>query len=189
MSSAAGKFDTKRFGAVAMLAVLLLGGIIWIAWASLAVATIEDRLVQQEQQLDALATRTRGLTAGQDGETEASYDVYFPGDTQAIAGAAVQRTVDDIVEKAGGRVIESQILPVPPDEDTANRIDLRATFEADIGSLQEALYDIETHLPMMMVRTMSVRSFISGGRRGKNDENPQLQIALVISGFWNAEQP
>ncbi|WP_436636910.1 type II secretion system protein GspM [Microbaculum sp. FT89] len=187
--STAATFDRKRFGAVALFAVLLLAGLIWIGWASLAVSTIGEQLTQQEAQLDALATRTRSLTAGVGGEGNAQIAVYFPGDTQAIAAAAVQRTVDEIVEKAGGRVVESQILPVQPDEETANRIDLRASFEADIDALQKALYDIETHLPMMMVKSMSVRSFVQAGRRDADEKNPILQVALVVSGFWTAEQP
>jgi hypothetical protein len=188
-SKAAGaNFDTKRFAAVALFAVLLLAGILWVVWASVAASTIDAQLTQQQGQLDALATRTRNLTASAGGEA-AGFDVYFPGGTQAIAGAAMQRTVADVVEKAGGRVVESQILPVQPGEDIANRIDLKASFEADIDALQKALYDIETHLPMMMVRSMSVRSFVSAGRRDADEKNPILQIALTISGFWTAEQP
>lgn len=186
--TAGANFDTRRFAAVALFAVLLLAGILWIVWASVAVSTIDAQLTQQQGQLDALATRTRNLTANANGEAT-GFDVYFPGGTQAIAGAAMQDTVADVVEKAGGRVVESQILPVETSEDVANRIDLKATFEADIDALQKALYDIETHLPMMMVRSMSVRSFVSVGRRDSDEKNPVLQVALTISGFWTAERP
>ncbi len=188
MSAAAANFDRKRFGAVALFAVLLLGGVIWIAWASLAVSTVGERLAQQREQLDALATRTRSLGAGAANAGGEAFQVYFPGETQAIAAAVVQRTVDDIVGKAGGRVVESQILPVQPGEETANRIDLRASFEADIDALQKALYEIETHLPMMIVRSMSARSFVTAGRADAEEKNPVLQVALVVSGFWEAEQ-
>jgi Type II secretion system (T2SS), protein M subtype b len=189
MTSVAENFDMKRFGAVALAAVLLLAGVIWIAWASLAVSTVGDQLAQEQQQLDALATRTRNLGANSGGGEGATFDVYFPGGTEAIAAAAVQRTVDDIVEKAGGRVVESQILPVEATEEPANRIDLRASFESDINALQKALYDIETHLPMMVVRSMSVRSFVSPGRGNADEKNPVLQVTLVITGFWTAGQP
>lgn len=183
-----GKFDTRRFAAVALLAVLLLGSLIWIGWASLAVSAVGEQAVQQRGQLDALIERSRDLTDKVAEGRAVGLDVYFPGDTQAIAGASVQRVVDGIVDKAGGRVVESQILPVDEAGESANRIDLKATFEADIKALQAALFDIETHLPIMMVRSMSVRSFVTRGSGVTDEENPVLQVALVISGYWKAEE-
>jgi|GEM_PF-2163562 len=186
--SAGANFDTKRFAAVALAAVLLVGGILWIAWGWVAASTLRDEVAQQQAQLDALATRTRNLTADAGG-ADRGFDVYFPGDTQAIAGAAMQRTVAELIEKAGGKIVESQVLPVRPDEDEANRIDLRVSFDADINALQKALYDIETHVPVMMIRSMAARSFVGSGRRGANAKNPTLQNTLTVSGFWTADQP
>ncbi|MEJ8574478.1 type II secretion system protein GspM [Microbaculum marinum] len=182
-------FDSRRFAAVAVLAVLLLAGIIWIVWATLAIGAIEERTEQQRAQLETLSERTRELFAsgGADGP-ETKISVYFAGDTPAIAAAAVQRTVDEIVDDAGGRVVESQILPVEQGADPAHRIDLRASFEADIDAFQAALYNIETHLPMMMIRSMSARSFTGRGAGNAEDENPTLQISLVVSGFWAADE-
>jgi len=188
MSSAGAMFDTKRFAAVAIVAVLLLAGLIWIGWASLAVSAIQDRTAQQRDQLSSLVQRSQGLGGeGGDRPGDQGISVYFRGETPAIAAAAVQQTVDGIVDDAGGRVVESQILPVDQAEDSAHRIDLRASFEADIEALQAALYDIETHLPMMMIRSMSVRSFVSRGSGEPDEENPILQISLVVSGYWTSE--
>ena len=189
MSGSASVFDTKRFAAVAVLAVLLLSGLIWIGWATLAIGAIEDQTTQQRAQLESLAARSRGLISGEvGGEVVNKISVYFEGETPAIAAADVQRTVDEIVEKAGGRVVESQILPVEQGEDPAHRIDLRASFEADIDAFQEALYNIETHLPMMMVKSLSARSFVTRGSGEPDEENPVLQISLVVSGFWTAQE-
>lgn len=187
MSSA--MFDTKRFAAVAIVAVLLLAGLIWIGWASLAVSAIQDRTEQQRDQLSSLIERSKGLVGGDSDNAggDNGISVYFSGNTPAIAAAAVQHTVDNIVDDAGGRVVESQILPVDQNEDDAHRIDLRASFEADIDALQAALYDIETHLPMMMIRSMSARSFVSRGSGEPDEEDPILQITLVVSGYWTSE--
>jgi len=188
VSTGPASFNVKRFGAVALLAVLLLAGVLWIAWASVAVSTLQARTAQQEQQLDQLIERSRNMVLRQGGESgEETIRVYFDGDTPAIAGAEVQHAVDEIVDKAGGRVVESQVLPVDQSEDVAHRIDLRASFEADIDALQSALFDIETHLPMMLIRSMSIRSFVRRGGGDADEENPILQVTLVVSGYWTSE--
>lgn len=184
------RIDSRQVGAVALLGAVVVAAVAWIAWGWLAREALGERIAAQTSQLGHLDERLAALEAqagdGEGGGTGPS--VYFPGGTPAIAAATVQRTVDRIIDAAGGRIIESQLLPVAEADEDGHRIDLRTSFEANIEGLQAALFEIETNTPMMLVRSLSVRSFVSVGRNDADEEDPLLQISLVVAGFWEPEE-
>ncbi|TCT06505.1 type II secretion system (T2SS) protein M subtype b [Tepidamorphus gemmatus] len=180
------RIDSRQVGAVALAGALVVAAISWLAWGWLARQAVAERIAVQTGQIAHLDRRLASLEA--DGTPQAGEGapaaVYFPGATAPIAAAAVQRTVDGIIDAAGGRLIESQLLPIAEADPDGHRIDLRTSFEATIESLQAILFEIETRRPIMLVRSLSVRSFVAAGRNDADVDDPVLQVSLVVAAFW-----
>lgn len=186
MKPPAMRIDSRQVGAVALAGALVVAAVAWLAWGWLAREALNERIAVQTSQIAHLDRRLASLEA--DGAPQAGgaapAAVYYPGATSPIAAASVQRTVDSIIDEAGGRLIESQLLPITEADPDGHRIDLRTSFEATIDSLQAILFEIETRRPIMLVRSLSVRSFVAAGRNDADEDDPLLQVSLVVAGFW-----
>ena len=190
MKAPAMRIDSRQVGAVALAGALVVAAVAWLAWGWLAREALEERIAVQTSQLDHLDRRLAALNAeGQSQEDGAAPPaVYYPGETAPIAAALVQRTVDSIIDDAGGRLIESQLLPITEADPDGHRIDLRTSFDATIDSLQSILFEIETRRPIMLIRSLSVRSFVTVGRNDADEDDPMLQVSLVVAGFWESTE-
>ena len=82
---------------------------------------------------------------------------YFSAATPALAGAELQRKVQDIVSAAQGRLISTQLLPEEKDEQPA-RVRLRTQIQGSTDTLLQVLYHIEESRPFLFVEQVSVRS-------------------------------
>jgi general secretion pathway protein M len=82
---------------------------------------------------------------------------YFDAETPALAGAQLQREVQEMVRTAGARPISAQILPVDDDE-TPPRVRVRIQMQGTTDELLDVLYRVETARPFLFVDQMSIRS-------------------------------
>ena len=82
---------------------------------------------------------------------------YFDAQTSALAGAQLQREVQDMVQTAGGRLISTQILPSAAAEQP-QRVNIRAQLQGDVETLLEVLHRIEQARPFLFVDQISVRA-------------------------------
>lgn len=190
MKAPAMRIDSRQVGAVALAGALVVAAAAWLVWGWLAREALEERITVQTSQLAHLDRRLAALVAEGQPQEEgvAPPAVYYPGATAPIAAALVQRTVDSIIDDAGGRLIESQLLPITEADPDGHRIDLRTSFEATIDSLQSILFEIETRRPIMLVRSLSARSFVAVGRNDADEDDPMLQVSLVVAGFWEPSE-
>jgi hypothetical protein len=116
---------------------------------------------------------------------EAAASVFLPGETPAIAGAALQRIVATTVETASGRVTESEISPSESEEDPG-RVDLRVSFDTEIVGLQKILFDLETGSPILLIRDLSVQT--GSEAADMEDSSPPLRVVAVVGGYWEVEE-
>jgi general secretion pathway protein M len=115
---------------------------------------------------------------------------YFSAPTPALAGAELQRKVQEIVSAAQGRLISTQLLPEEKDEQPA-RVRLRTQIQGSTDALLQVLYGIEESRPFLFVEQVSVRSSArpeqpeSGRpvRRAAVMEAGELTVRLDIFGF------
>lgn len=118
---------------------------------------------------------------------------YFNAPTPALAGAELQRKVQDIVTAEGGRLISTQLLP---DEKEQNppRVRIRTQIQGSTDTLLGILYEIEQARPFLFVDQVSVRSSARSdlpervvGRarttRPGVDPGGELTVRLDIFGF------
>jgi general secretion pathway protein M len=116
---------------------------------------------------------------------------YFAAPTPALAGAELQRKVQDIVTAANGRLISTQILPEQPGE-SPPRVRVRTQIQGSTETLLDVLYDLEEARPFLFVDQLSVRSSSRPERVERNPRmsrrppvNPagELTVRLDIFGF------
>jgi general secretion pathway protein M len=98
-------------------------------------------------------------------------DFYFDAKTPALAGAQLQREVQEMVKSSGGRVVSTQILPAPADEQPP-KVRVRAQLQGTTESLLDVLYQVEKARPFLFVDQMSVRST---SRRTAANRNPRVR--------------
>ena len=185
---AAPAISTERVTALLVVAALVLAPGLWIAWSLYASSVVAGTVRSQSAALAGLRGRLTALssgTASADALNAAS--VFLPGETPAIAGAALQRLVADTIAAAGGRVLESEFAPVEAAAEDPGRVDLRVSFETEIVGLQQILFALETGLPALTVRGLDVQSPAAAEAAAATD-SPPLRVDLLAGGYWEAPQ-
>ena len=174
---------------LALLVVGLMVGIpaLWIGWSlNAASETVEANRIQSET-LGSLRARLNALNSGSN-SAEAQASVYLPGETPAIAGAALQRLVSNTVEGAGGRIAETEIARSESEaegqEAEPGAVSLRVSFETDIAGLQRIVFQLETGAPILMVRTLTVEA--KDATATAATESPALNVVLLVRGYREA---
>ena len=118
---------------------------------------------------------------------------YFEAATPALAGAELQRKVQDIITAAKGRLISTQLLPEEKDEQPA-RVRLRTQIQGSTETLLEVLHQLDQARPFLFVEQVSIRSAARPElpeqqargrpiRRPVADEGGELTVRLDIFGF------
>ncbi len=118
---------------------------------------------------------------------------YFDAPTPALAGAELQRKIQDLVTGAEGRLISTQLLPEQKDEHPP-RVRIRTQIQGSTDTLLNVLYEIEQARPFLFVDQVSVRSSArpdlpARAIRGRRVRRPpvnqagELTVRLDIFGF------
>jgi hypothetical protein len=177
----------RRIVSLLVLALMIVAPLGWAAWASYAAVVTAGNNAVQAQTLAGLRDRLARLGGAQTGEPIVDPEsVFLPGETPAIAGAALQKLVADGIGAAGGRVVQSEFTQTEGAADDPGRVDLRVSFDAEIVSLQKILFELETRLPILIVRGLTVQS--AGADQVPETESPPLRVIMVVGGYWEAAE-
>lgn len=146
------------------LAVLLGAGIPW--WQQLR--ALDDQLETDRAQLTRYQRLVATLPAlreelAREQADDAFKAFYFDAETPALAGAQLQRELQEMVRSSGGRPVSAQILPVD-EEEKPQRVRVRIQLQGSTEQLFDLLFRIEEARPFLFVDQMSIRS-MSGRRR------------------------
>lgn len=114
-----------------------------------------DQLHRYQRVIQTLPALTAELERVKSNEEIKSF--YFDAPTPALAGAQLQRRVQEIVQAAGGRLISTQLLPSAQGEDPP-RVRIRTQLQGTTGALLDVLLEIEQARPFLFVDQASVRS-------------------------------
>ena len=173
----------RRIAALLVIALVILAPVLWVVWSLYAASLVVDSNRAQREMLSALQARVAGLAPRENAGSADPQSVFLPGETAAIAGAALQRLVAATIEAAGGRVTESEISPVEA-EDDPGRVELRASFDTEIVGLQKILFELESGAPVLLMRTLDVQS----GDEASSEPSPPLRVVMEIAGRWEAAE-
>lgn len=175
---------SQRLAALAIVALMVLLPAIWIGWSVNTASVLSDSIGDQSETLAGLKTRLAALKSGAAGDQARMASVYLPGQTPAIAGAALQELVAAAVDRVGGRIAESEIIRSQTPEQDKGTVSLRASFETDIVGLQQLLFELETGAPILMVRSLSVSAPTAIDT--PPDQSPTLNVMMTVSGYQEA---
>lgn len=122
---------------------------------------------------------------------------YYDAATPQLAGAQVQRELQDMVKEAGARLISAQMLPTNADE-RPPKVSIRTQIQGETDALLEVLYQIEHARPFLFVDQLSVRAAarpvaranprLRGRRQLDRQRGGQLTIRLDIFGYALGER-
>jgi general secretion pathway protein M len=137
-----------------------------------------QRLADSREQLRQRLQTLRDNPAAQAG--------FLTGESETLVAAELQNLVRSIVERGGGRLESTQIMP-PTTDGVFRRVTLRVRMSADVDGLFRILYDLESMLPYLFLEGLDI---VSRERRGSR-QNPQpgagtLSVSYDVFGYMRA---
>jgi general secretion pathway protein M len=183
--------------AILIPAALLAGiGLPWsqrVAELDAEIAERDDQIRRFSRQLASLPSLRAELDKERSNEDFKSF--YYDAETPALAGAELQRELQDMVRAAGARLINTQFLPAGADEQPP-RVRIRAQLQGTTESLLEVVYSIEQARPFLFVDQLSVRASaprvarpnprVRGRRAPVRKVEPQGQLTVRLDVFGYA---
>ncbi|MBK5929392.1 hypothetical protein CCR82_02290 [Halochromatium salexigens] len=175
------------------LALATLVGLVWLERMQTLESGIQgdlDRLQRYQRLVATLPALRQALAEEQSNDAFKAY--YFDADTPAIAGAQLQREVQDMVRNAGARPVSAQVLP-SDEQDDPPRVRVRIQLQGTTDQLFDVLYRVESARPFLLIDQLSIRSQArSNQRRGRRttrgasrpDNQDQLTVRLDIFGYF-----
>ena len=145
-----------------LLPVALVVGVL-IPWVD-RIGSLNDQIADGKDQLQRYERVLKTLPSLQAELEEVKKNddfkaFYFDAATPALAGAGLQRKIQDIVRSADGRLISTQLLPEQKDEQPP-RVRIRTQLQGSTDTLLSVLYEIEQSRPFLFVDQISVRSTV-----------------------------
>lgn len=159
------------------LPLLLAAGTVsgLLAWRESAAATEEAR-----ERVAGIEGRIRRLAAerGARGSDTEAASVFLDAAAPGLARAELQRRLSDLIDRAGGRLIE---VRGEDEADDGRSVLLRASLDIDHDGLFALLATVEAGMPLLMVESINIRTQQAG--RGLGEEtHPTLRVGLAVRG-------
>lgn len=139
----------------------------------------EDQLGRYRRMIQTLPTLRAELEQVRANESLKAF--YFNAPTPALAGAELQRQIQQIVTAANGRLISTQILPGPPDE-APPRVRVRTQIQGSTDTLLDIIYDIRQARPFLFIDQVSIRSSARPQLPGRDPRGRQIRRPVANSG-------
>jgi general secretion pathway protein M len=149
-----------------------------------AAATQYDLLVRYRNLAD---SRARLRARLQEIQAEPSSQAgYLTGESETLVAAELQNLVRTTVERNGGRLESTQILP-PVGEGAFRRVTLRVRMSTDTDGLFRILYDLESTLPYLFLDGLDIASRERRARRSiSGPEGSGLSVGYDVYGYMRS---
>jgi general secretion pathway protein M len=193
-----GRADTRRcilfWGASVTSLIFTLTAVLvpWVLQLRALDQAIESKRdqVTRYQRLVSTLPEVRDALA-RERETDNLEELSFNAETPALAGAQVQRALQEMLREANARPISAQILPVDAQHQPP-RVSVRIQLQSDTAQLLELLLKLEQARPLLFVDQMSIRSSARPEsstqrrvrrRRSPADDAGDLTVRLDVYGY------
>jgi general secretion pathway protein M len=151
------------------------------------IATNRDQIHRYQRIVATLPALRQELTRERANDDFKAFSFDEP--TPALAGATLQRMVQEMIRAVDARPISAQILPAQ-DSESPPRVRLRVQIQAQTEELLELLFRLEEARPFLFIDQMSIRSGATstrrmsrGGRRPVRSPMPQGQLTVRLDIF------
>lgn len=154
-----------------------------VTFAVMSAFELQDgqrRLEGLQQRLAALEGRRPNIAnASGAGSSSSTESPFLEARTVTLAGADLQRRLEQAAAKANAAVSSEQIdLAGPGAKD--GFILLTASLEIAQPALQGLIYDLETGMPYLFIESLDIQSPLATG----GDAQGPMRVTLSISGKW-----
>ena len=119
-------------------------------------------------------------------QQQARSGIYLAGETDALAAAALQEDVSAKIERNGGKLRSTQILPVKTDGDF-KQVSVRVQLTATLGSFARILHALESGKPYVFIDNLDVKNRRARRKANDQDDDPELVIRFDIYGYLRPE--
>ena len=115
-------------------------------------------------------------------QRQAASGVYLRGETDALAAAELQESVNAAIDASGGALTSTQALTVT-EADGFRRVAVRVQFTGTIESAHRAIYMLEADKPLLLIDNVDIRSSASRRRAAQLTKNPALVVRFDLYGY------
>lgn len=154
----------------------------------------QDQIVRYRRMVNTLPAVQAALAREQENDELAELSIN--ASTPALAGAQLQRDLQEFVRASEARPISAQVLPVNA-SDQPPRVRVRIQLQGDTEQLLQLLLKLEQARPLFFVEQMSIRSAAvpagtaasrslarrRGARRGQSGQAGDLTVRLDVYGY------
>jgi general secretion pathway protein M len=181
--------DPKRSRqlAVLLLVVAVMGLLALLALPTWYLYTRYDRaLAERRDQVERFSriASTRAEVARQleamRGKDTRKY--FLRSGAAALSAAEAQEYVRGMVESAGGRLVTMQALPAK-EEGRYRQVSAQVQLAANIHSLRRILHAIETHVPMLFIENLTVKTQVPGNYKPAPGAEPEMFVTFDMHGY------
>lgn len=145
------------------------------------VASLQHRLSQYK----AISRKTSGLSSKLDRLQAFNEDQehYFTEQKAALVSAELQGILKDVLSRQGAKILSTQ--PVTTGNRDERQVKVSVHCRADIISLRNLIYELEAHIPVLIIDKINIgRAYRTTFRNQQSkNENEALDIRFDVSGF------
>jgi general secretion pathway protein M len=106
----------------------------------------------------------------------------------ALSVAEAQEIIRGMVESSGGRLITMQALP-SKDEGRYRQVSAQVQLAANIHALRKILHAIETHVPLLFIENLMVKTQVPGNFKPGPGAEPEMFVTFDVHGYSLAGNP
>jgi general secretion pathway protein M len=100
----------------------------------------------------------------------------------ALSVAEAQEIIRGMVEASGGRMITMQALP-SKDDGRYRQVSAQVQLAANIHALRKILHSIETHVPLLFVENLMVKTQVPGNFKPGPGAEPEMFVTFDVHGY------
>ena len=108
--------------------------------------------------------------------------LFLRSGAPALSAAEAQEAVRSLIEQSGGRLITMQ-APVSKDEGRYRLITANVQMQASIFALRKILAAIDSHVPVIFVDNLMVRSQVPATFKPQPGAEPEMFVQFDVTGY------
>ncbi|MCF6202876.1 MAG: type II secretion system protein GspM [Methylococcaceae bacterium] len=180
----------ERWLAVGLLLgiIIILSATVFIPWYNTLNETLEkidDQVYQIQRYQRVIASREEVLSEVEKGRKKINALGYFyTQETYSLAAAELQKRIKGIVERAGGDISSTQVLP-HKEQNELVRIAVKVRLVGDMDMLRVLLFEIQAEKPLMGIENITI--IPKRGRRNRKtrkiEETGLITITMEVSSY------
>jgi general secretion pathway protein M len=100
----------------------------------------------------------------------------------ALSAAEAQEYIRGMVDAAGGRLVTMQALPAK-EEGRYRQVSAQVQLAANIHALRRILHAVESHVPMLFIENLTVKTQVPGNFKPAPGAEPEMFVTFDMHGY------